>query len=208
MMTDINDAAALLRDHAAMLSPKQHRLLLRYLTCLQRWNQQHNLTALRDFSTMTTRHVLESLCLLPWLRHGLTVDVGSGCGAPAIALAIARPNQPFMLVEKSFRKAAFLRRIKTLLNLENIKIYQEDIRKFTVVEQSTQITTRGLASPLQSWSLIARLMDIHSRWLLLSTADALASLKDHVRCMHHHRLSVQHHRLSGTLWVLGKINYP
>ena len=39
--------------------------LLDYLELLQRWNRTYNLTAIRDPAEMITRHLLDSLSVMP-----------------------------------------------------------------------------------------------------------------------------------------------
>lgn len=71
--------------------------------------QKMNLTAVTEESEVMTRHVEDSLAILPplqrcYLSHcakstsfeGLNVvDVGSGAGLPGMILAIACPSNPF-----------------------------------------------------------------------------------------------------------------
>ena len=49
------------------LSDDQQRLLLDYVDLLVKWNQAYNLTAIRDPQEMVTRHLLDSLAVLPHL---------------------------------------------------------------------------------------------------------------------------------------------
>jgi 16S rRNA (guanine527-N7)-methyltransferase len=43
--------------------------LCAYLALLHKWNQVHNLTAIREPAQMVTLHLLDSLALLPWLQQ-------------------------------------------------------------------------------------------------------------------------------------------
>ena len=47
--------------------PEQVRQLLTYLQLLHRWNKSFNLTAVRDPEQMVTRHLLDSVSVLPWI---------------------------------------------------------------------------------------------------------------------------------------------
>ena len=75
----------LARGTAAMalaLTDTQQTLLLGYLALLHKWNRAYNLTAVRDPLEMVTKHVLDSLAVLPHLHGQHIIDVGSGAGLP------------------------------------------------------------------------------------------------------------------------------
>jgi len=81
-----------------------------YFDLLSTWNARLHLVAPCSPREFATRHVLESLMLLPHLPHSAKVaDVGSGAGLPIIPCLIARPDITVTLIESSKRKAVFLR---------------------------------------------------------------------------------------------------
>jgi 16S rRNA (guanine527-N7)-methyltransferase len=81
-----------------------------YYALLLTWNPRLHLVAPCSPSEFATRHVLESLMLLPHLSAGAQVaDIGSGAGLPIIPNLIARPDVQAVLIESSQKKAVFLR---------------------------------------------------------------------------------------------------
>ena len=59
-----------------------------------------------------TRHILESLSLLEYLREGAHfADVGPGAGLPSIPCLIAREDLSAVLIESKEKKSEFLRRV-------------------------------------------------------------------------------------------------
>ncbi|MET0506459.1 MAG: RsmG family class I SAM-dependent methyltransferase, partial [Luteibacter sp.] len=65
--------------------------LLDYRELLERWNAAYNLTAVRHAEEMVTRHLLDSLAIVPFVEGRTLADLGTGPGLPGIPLAIAEP---------------------------------------------------------------------------------------------------------------------
>src|SRR5690554_2082739 len=59
------------------LSEHQAEQLLAYMALLNKWNKAYNLTAVRDPNEMVSRHLLDSLSVLPHVEQGRWLDVGS-----------------------------------------------------------------------------------------------------------------------------------
>jgi len=121
--------------------------LLTYLALLHHWNHAYNLTAIRDPQAMVTRHLLDSLALLPHLGQVRTLaDLGTGPGLPGLPLAIARPDVHVTLVESNGKKARFLREAVRALALDNAAVMQSRIEAFTPSEPFDAITARALGT--------------------------------------------------------------
>jgi 16S rRNA (guanine527-N7)-methyltransferase len=110
----INDFQATLASEAAVyqtdMSSGAIARLSNYYQLLSTWNARLHLVAPCSPREFASRHVLESLLLLPHLPSGAqVVDVGSGAGLPIIPCLIVRPDITATLVESSKMKAVFLR---------------------------------------------------------------------------------------------------
>lgn len=92
--------------------------LLDYLFLLKKWNLAYNLTAVRDLESMVSKHLLDSLAIIPWLKGDRLIDVGTGPGLPGIPLAIANPQKNFVLLDSNGKKTRFLNEVKRQLNLK------------------------------------------------------------------------------------------
>ena len=91
--------------------------LLHYLSLLYKWNQAYNLTAVRDMESMVTRHLLDSLAILPWVKGPRLLDVGTGPGLPGVPLALANPELQVVLLDSNGKKIRFLQEVKRALLL-------------------------------------------------------------------------------------------
>lgn len=100
----------------------------RYLALLLEATTQFNLTAIKDPNEAWSRHILDSLTLVPIIASAeakTVIDVGSGGGLPGIPLAIVMPTVHFTLLESTGKKADFLRRTAQALNLNNITVIND-----------------------------------------------------------------------------------
>ncbi|MEX1196474.1 MAG: 16S rRNA (guanine(527)-N(7))-methyltransferase RsmG [Pseudohongiellaceae bacterium] len=145
-------------DEAAItLDADQKDRLLEYLALLYKWNQAYNLTAVRDPEEMISRHLLDSLALLPHLdaTTGTVLDVGTGPGLPGIPLAIARPQRRFILLDSNGKKTRFLFQVQLVLKLDTIHIVGERIEQYAPEPDIHVIVSRAFASLARFWSVTA-----------------------------------------------------
>jgi 16S rRNA (guanine527-N7)-methyltransferase len=104
-------------DFALELGPDDIKRLSDYYELLLKWNDRLHLVAPCSPEEFATRHILESLALLPHLPpNARLVDVGSGAGLPIIPCLICRADIQATLIESSQRKAVFLREALRLAN--------------------------------------------------------------------------------------------
>lgn len=112
-LTATPEFTRLCEEFGLSLDPAEVERLGRYLALLLETNKTHNLTAIRDEREAWTRHIFDSLTLVPVLSDlpegARVIDVGSGGGLPGIPLAIAMPRLRFTLLEATGKKAEFLR---------------------------------------------------------------------------------------------------
>jgi 16S rRNA (guanine527-N7)-methyltransferase len=165
--------------------------LLAYLDLLAKWNKTYNLTAVRDPLGMVSRHLLDSLAALPFIRGSTLADLGSGAGLPGIPLAIARPDLAVTLVESNGKKARFLREVARSLPLSNVAIAQARIQDVT--GRFDCVTARALASLAEMLAWGGHLLAPGGRWLALKgrvDAAEIAGVPDTFRVVAVHPLAV------------------
>ena len=142
--------ATALQDGCAALelevSSRQQQLLLQYLALLRKWNKAYNLTAVRDAQQMVTRHLLDSLAIVPYVRGQRCLDVGTGAGLPGVPLAIMFPERTIELLDSNGKKTRFLFQVKTSLGLDNMTVHQARVESFRPEQQFDAVLSRAFAS--------------------------------------------------------------
>jgi 16S rRNA (guanine527-N7)-methyltransferase len=113
MEEQVNEFRHALDAHAARyevtIDVAASERLCQYYELLLAWNPRLHLVGPCSPAEFATRHVLESLMLLPHLRtNARVVDIGSGAGLPIIPCLIARSDIHATMIEASPKKSVFL----------------------------------------------------------------------------------------------------
>lgn len=151
--------------------------LLDYVVLLARWNATYNLSAVRDPAEMVTRHLLDSLALLPHVRGETLADLGSGAGLPGLPLAIVAPQRQVTLVDSNGKKTRFLRAAVRELGLANVRVAENRVENTEGVFDC--VTARAFASLADMLGWGARLLAPDGVWLAMKgrfPQDELAAL--------------------------------
>lgn len=144
------------------LSPENIANLNLFLQEMARWNRVHNLTAIEGEQESVRLHLIDSIAVLPVMRHFLKTpspiiaDLGSGGGLPAIPIAILQPEWRLTLIEAIRKKTAFLQHVRGKLKLKNIEVLSE------------RVESVALQQPAQFDAVISRAFSSLARFLELS----------------------------------------
>ncbi|MEO1080829.1 MAG: 16S rRNA (guanine(527)-N(7))-methyltransferase RsmG [Pseudomonadota bacterium] len=129
----------------ALDSGCQERLLA-YLALLSRWNRRYNLTAVREPEAMVTRHLLDSLSLLPFLREGSLIDVGSGAGLPGVPIALVQPWREVTVLDSNGKKTRFLDHLKLTLEIPRLSVVKARCEDYRPERPFDLLTSRAFAA--------------------------------------------------------------
>ncbi len=115
-----------------------------YMGAFNAWNAVHNLTSIQSEKEQVSALLAPSLALRAWTdKYQCVLDLGSGGGFPGLVLALLKPDQQWILVERNQKKANFLRYCKQDLQIKNARIIQEDFTHLAVDEGVDAIVSRG-----------------------------------------------------------------
>lgn len=141
--------------------------LLHYLQLLEKWNHAYNLTAIRDIESMVTRHVIDSLAILPWVKGPHVLDVGTGAGLPGVPLALARPDLQVVLLDSNGKKIRFLQEVKRVLLLDNVEIIQIRVENYHPSHGFDTVTSRAFSELEQMIHWTQHLIAAEGIWLAM-----------------------------------------
>jgi len=149
------------------VSPAQIQQLLDYLALLIKWNKAYNLTAVRDPLQMVTRHLLDSLAILPYLSGQRIIDIGTGAGLPGIPLAIANPECTYYLLDSNGKKIRFLQQVVVQLGLNNVTTVEDRAERYVSEQCFDCVVARAVGSIADILSQTQHLLCQNGRWLLM-----------------------------------------
>jgi len=167
--------------------------LLAFVQLLEKWNRAFNLTAVRDPAQMVTRHLLDSLAVLPFLEGKQVVDVGSGAGLPGIPLALACHERRFVLLDSNGKKTRFLTQAVTELGLTNVEVVRSRAEDYRPEQLFDTVISRAFASLAATVHAAGHLCGPHGILLVMKgvyPGDELEDLPPTMSLRAVHRLDV------------------
>lgn len=141
----------LLKSGCAPADGFQERLS-QYLSLVREWNRYASLVSKGDLSSLEESHLVDALSLAPVIVRlgqdkGLLLDIGSGGGFPAIPLKTVLPDLRIVMIERSGRKVAFLRKASAVLGFENTVIVEGSFPESAEAFRPSLVTGRAVEAP-------------------------------------------------------------
>ncbi len=174
-------------------SERQRDQLLDYIQLLAKWNRVYNLTSVRDPGQMITRHILDSLVVLPYVKGPAVLDVGTGAGLPGIPLAVMLPMAQFVLLDSKSKKTRFLNQAIAELGLDNVEIATSLVEDFRYPGGFNTIVARAFTSLINMVTMTRHLLAPDGVILAMKGVEPIAELAEltgEVQMQGCHRLTV------------------
>jgi 16S rRNA (guanine527-N7)-methyltransferase len=159
-----------------LVAPKNQRLstdvvsrIERFLDLTVDWSRRMDLTAARDADELVDLTLADAAVVQ---RHSVVaegdewVDVGTGAGAPAIALAILEPRARFTLVEPRTKRVAFLRTVLGAIDRADVTVRR--VRSDALLAASFDTAISRATLPPDQWLAEGCRLARHHVWVLLA----------------------------------------
>ncbi len=102
------------------------------------YNQKFNLTAITDEDEIISKHFIDSLTALPYIKGKKVIDIGTGAGFPGIPLKIVE-DFDMILVDSVGKKIDFVNMVISQLGLKNIKAIHARIENLANLSEFREI---------------------------------------------------------------------
>jgi 16S rRNA (guanine527-N7)-methyltransferase len=138
--------------------------------------QRQNLISAGTLAVFQERHIEDSLQLLPHLRSGVLVDIGSGGGFPGLVLA-SQTVDPIHLIEPRTKRAAFLAEASAALGFDHVTVHAAKVERVALAPVAT-ISARAVAALSDLFAWAHHLADPRTRWVLPKGRSAASELEE------------------------------
>ena len=173
----LDEVCVQIRFAPARLAPTGSVAALeRLLALTAQWSRRIDLTAARNTSELVDLYVADAAVLaaaepsaeslperLRW------IDVGTGGGAPGLALALLRPDLRLTLVEPRAKRIAFLR--TALGALERTDVQVERARSQALPDAAWEVACSRATLPPAEWLNEGTRLATSAVWVLLARAE-------------------------------------
>jgi len=151
--------------------------LMEYITELMNWNRIYNLTSVRKPTEIVTRHILDSLSVIPHLQGRRILDIGTGAGLPGIPLAIACPEREFVLLDSSSKKLRFIQQTLAILEMDNVTLEHVRIESYRPEELFDTVICRAFSDLRDLCQHASRVCSAGGRLLAMKGVYPMAEIE-------------------------------
>lgn len=134
------------------------------------WNQRIDLTAARSVEELLDLLVADAAAVARHISpRASCVDVGSGAGAPGLALAVLLPEAKLTLVEPKTKRVAFLRHVIGVLELNDVRV--ERARSDALAGSQWEVAISRATLEPQAWLEEGLRLATEQVWVLLAQQE-------------------------------------
>jgi 16S rRNA (guanine527-N7)-methyltransferase len=151
------------------LDDEARKALRVWLDLLVEWNKKLDLTAARSTDELLDLMLADSLVMAGRIgREASVVDVGSGAGAPGLALAVARPDLRVTLVEPLVKRVSFLRTALGAIGRSDVVVRRARGEDIAGGGEPFDVAISRATLPPAEWLAMADRLASREAWVLLA----------------------------------------
>ena len=170
----------------------QFNNLLQFIELLQKWNKTYNLTAIEKTEEIISKHILDSIAVLPYIKGSRIIDVGSGAGLPGIPLAIVCPHNEFFLIDANVKKTRFIQQCIIEIGLKNVQVFHDRVERYAPQHEFDTVINRAYAVGSKLFETTKHLT-IHGHFIvMLGKQTTLHKLPENMYISDVHPLKIPH----------------
>ena len=165
-------------------------LARRYVEHLASTGIEWGLLGPREVPRLWERHVLNCAVVGDLLPEGaLVADVGSGAGLPGIALALARPDCQFILIEPLERRVSWLDMVVEDLGLANVDVVRARSEQVVGNIAVDVVTARAVSALKTLIPLTVPLLEGSGQLLAIKGRSAADEVRSAAKVLKKHKCS-------------------
>ena len=150
------------------LSPGEVKNIHLFINEALLFNNKHNIFVRERFDDVLNKDIIDCIPLIKKIKNNTKIlDLGSGGGFPGILIAILKANCEIHLVEKTQKKAYFLKKMKDMLKLKNTEVINKKLLSKNNIGFYDVITARAFSSTQNIIEITQNNIKTGSRYLLL-----------------------------------------
>ena len=150
------------------LSPGEVKNIHLFINEALLFNNKHNIFVREGFDDVLNKDIIDCIPLIKKIKNNTKIlDLGSGGGFPGILIAILKANCEIHLVEKTQKKAYFLKKMKDMLKLKNTEVINKKLLSKNNIGFYDVITARAFSSTQNIIEITQNNIKTGSRYLLL-----------------------------------------
>ena len=176
--------------------------LLQFIELLQKWNKTYNLTAIDKTEEIISKHILDSIAVLPYIKGSRIIDVGSGAGLPGIPLAIVCPQKEFFLIDANVKKTRFIQQCIIEIGLKNVQVFQDRVEQYAPKNEFDTVVSRAYAIGSKLFETTKHLTTHGHFIVMLGKQTTLQDLPDDMYISDVHPIKIPHLQASRNIAVV------
>ena len=166
-----------------LLNDDEVKMFEEYQELLLEWNEKINLTAITDENDIITKHFVDSLYCLKYIKDGdKIIDVGTGAGFPGIPIKLVSHETEITLLDSLNKRIIYLEDVINKLGLEKITAIHWRAEEFGIKPEFREkydiVTARAVANMKVLSEYCIPFLKVGGKFICMKGSDYKEELND------------------------------